>query len=91
MFIWHTSDDDVVDVQHSLKLASSLRTHNIQFELHIFPSGFHGLGLAHLHTDISKWAQMSVDWIIKTETLVIQILILLLQKTTSCSRQIMKL
>lgn len=65
MFIWHTSDDNVVDVQHSLKLASALRNHNINFELHIFPSGAHGLGLAQLYTDISKWAQLSVDWILK--------------------------
>ena len=65
MFIWHTSDDNVVDVTHSLKLANSLKENNIKFEMHIFPSGEHGLGLGLLKTDISKWAQLSVDWITK--------------------------
>lgn len=63
-FIWHTSDDSVVDVQHSLKLATALRKNNIKYEMHIFPSGEHGLGLGLIHKDISKWAQLSVDWMI---------------------------
>jgi len=33
--------------------------------MHIFPSGKHVLGLGVLKTDICKWAQLSVDWIIK--------------------------
>lgn len=65
MFIWHTSDDKEVDVSYSLMLASSLRKNNMNFEMHIFPSGEHGLGLGPLKTNISKWAQLSFDWIIK--------------------------
>jgi len=47
------------------KFAESLRKNNINFEMHIFPSGKHVLGLGVLKTDICKWAQLSVDWIIK--------------------------
>ena len=64
MFIWHTSDDNVADVSHSLKLASALRNNNVRYEMHIFPSGEHGLGLAQLERGISKWPQLSVEWIL---------------------------
>ena len=64
MFIWHTSDDSVVDVRQSLALTEALRQQNIPFEMHIFPSGQHGLGLGKLHTDIRKWADLSVEWIL---------------------------
>ena len=65
MFILHTSDDNIVDVSHSLKLAAALRKNGVNFEMHIFPSGEHGLGLALLKKDICKWAELSVEWIIK--------------------------
>lgn len=65
MFIWHTSDDDVVDVSHSLKLAQSLRNNKIKFEMHVFSSGPHGLGLGLLKRDVSKWLEMSTEWMIR--------------------------
>ena len=37
--------------------------HNVPFELHIFPDGHHGLGLAKFYKDISKWPDLSVEWI----------------------------
>ncbi len=49
-FIWHTFPDDCVPVQNSLLLAEAMKKENVPFELHIFPSGGHGLGLA---TDIT--------------------------------------
>lgn len=45
-FLWHTSNDDAVDVQNSLLFATALRQHEVAFEMHIYPSGDHGLGLA---------------------------------------------
>ena len=45
-FLWHTSSDDGVNVQNSLRFASALAQHNVEFELHIYPRGRHGLGLA---------------------------------------------
>ena len=64
MFVWHTSDDAIVDVSHSLRLCNALRKSNIKYELHIFPSGEHGLGLGKLLPDVSQWSELSVKWII---------------------------
>lgn len=49
MFLWHTSDDPSVDVRHSLLLARSLAERHRDFELHVYPQGAHGLGLAEGH------------------------------------------
>ncbi len=55
-FIWHTYTDNVVPVENSLLLASALRKHNVNCELHIFPDGGHGLGLAsELSQDSNGW------------------------------------
>ena len=45
-FFFHTSDDSGVSVKHSLVYASALRDHGVPFEMHIYPHGKHGLGLA---------------------------------------------
>lgn len=45
-FLWHTADDDSVDVQNSLAFASALHQAEIPFELHIYPKGPHGISLA---------------------------------------------
>ena len=72
-FIWHTFDDAAVPVENSLLYASALRKAGINFELHIYPAGPHGLSLANeetwvgrpdlLRPEVSTWAQMSVTWI----------------------------
>lgn len=55
-FIWHTYTDNVVPVENSLLFASALRKHNVNCELHIFPDGGHGLGLAsELSQDSNGW------------------------------------
>lgn len=56
-FIWHTANDEAVPVRNSLELAGALSKNGIYFELHIFPSGHHGLGLATGHEDIQTWTQ----------------------------------
>ena len=63
-FIWHTSDDNVVNVIESLRYGEALRAHKIPFEMHIFPKGPHGLGLANGKKDVEQWADMCADWII---------------------------
>jgi len=45
-FIWHTFADGAVPVENSLLLAKAYRQEGIPFELHIFPTGGHGLALA---------------------------------------------
>lgn len=53
-FIWHTFPDDCVPMENSLLLAEAMKAENIPFELHIFPTGGHGLALANDIT-LSPW------------------------------------
>lgn len=46
VFLWHTVTDDTVPVENSLLLASALQKHKVNFEMHLYPSGCHGLSLA---------------------------------------------
>ncbi len=45
-FLWHTATDKGVPVQNSLLMATALAIHHIPFEIHVYPTGVHGLGLA---------------------------------------------
>ena len=63
-FIWHTAEDDCVPVQNSLLLAGALAAKGVPFELHVFPEGPHGLGLAPENPDVARWAPMCQRWLI---------------------------
>ena len=45
-FIWHTSTDGVVDVKGTYRFAARLSELGAAVEMHIYPVGGHGLGLA---------------------------------------------
>ena len=62
-FIWHTASDSVVPVENSLLLSSALAAKGVPFELHIFPEGKHGLGLAQNDPVLSQWAGLCVRWL----------------------------
>lgn len=63
VFMWHTSEDDCVDVNNSLELARALRKKKIPFELHVFPHGGHGMGLAEENKSVGQWAGLLVNWL----------------------------
>lgn len=42
-FLWTTSEDNDVPPVNALKYAEALAEHNIKFELHVYPHGWHGL------------------------------------------------
>jgi acetyl esterase/lipase len=63
LFMWHTAEDAAVPVENSLNMALALRKKQIPFELHIFPYGHHGLGLAPQHPEVARWAELSVRWL----------------------------
>ena len=63
-FIWHTSDDGGVNVINSYRYAEALRKQNIPTEMHIFPKGPHGLGLAPSHPHVAQWASLLQNWFI---------------------------
>ena len=45
-FLWHTATDTTVPVQNSLVMAKALANEKVPFEMHVYPTGRHGLGLA---------------------------------------------
>ncbi len=63
-FIWHTADDAVVPVENALILASALSHAGIEFELHVFPKGVHGLGLAATDPVVGQWTSMLQKWLL---------------------------
>lgn len=65
VFLWHTSDDGCVNVRNSLTFCESLRDHGVPFELHVYPHGSHGLGLATEYADISGWSALAADWVLR--------------------------
>lgn len=45
-FIWHTSEDELLDPRNSMHFAEKLYVNAVPFELHIYETGRHGLALA---------------------------------------------
>lgn len=73
-FLWATSQDTLVPVQHSILMANALADHKIPFEMHIFEEGPHGLALAtqasaeaksQIYPDAAKWADLAGCWLEK--------------------------
>lgn len=66
-FVWHTFTDNVVDVRNSLEYAKRLKAVGGNCELHIFPEGNHGFGLAlgeeRARIYASKWKNLMLDWL----------------------------
>lgn len=62
-FIWHTAEDNAVDVRNSLRLANALAEKKKLFELHVFPYGSHGLGLAYDTPLASQWSELYINWL----------------------------
>ena len=61
-FLWHTSNDKIVPVENSLFFAAALREHKIPFEMHVYPQGGHGMGLALRYFD---WTDHMLKWLKK--------------------------
>lgn len=62
-FLWHTADDDVVPVDHSLAYTRALGRAGVPAELHVFPHGEHGLGLALDNPGPDQWAELCEKWL----------------------------
>lgn len=62
-FIWHTSNDNIVNVINSYHYGKALREHGVLHEMHIFPSGPHGMGLATDVPYIHKWLDLLGSWL----------------------------
>jgi len=62
-FLWHTADDQAVPVENSIMFAKMLSQFKVPFEMHIFPHGRHGLGLAEEQENIAVWSSLAVAWL----------------------------
>jgi acetyl esterase/lipase len=61
-FLFHTAADQAVMVENSLLFASALSAHQVPFELHVFPNGPHGVGLALDDPVLSAWPRLCAAW-----------------------------
>ncbi|WP_138750861.1 alpha/beta hydrolase [Paenibacillus sinopodophylli] len=62
-FLWHTADDKAVPVENSLLFALALSKHKVPFDLHIYESGPHGMGLATENDHVGAWKSSCVEWL----------------------------
>lgn len=63
IFVWHTLDDETVNINHTLLLAARCRELGVPLEAHIFPTGYHGMGLAETDAHIHQWAGLCEKWL----------------------------
>ncbi len=73
-FLWATSEDTLVPVQHTLLMAKALADGHIPFEVHVFENGPHGLStatqsaagaLSQVRPDVAAWLPMCDTWLKK--------------------------
>ena len=74
-FLWHTVTDDCVPVENSLLFFEALHKYKVPVELHLYPTGGHGLSLANEETshedggciqpECKSWMELACTWIRK--------------------------
>jgi dipeptidyl aminopeptidase/acylaminoacyl peptidase len=62
-FLWHTGEDEVVAVEHTLLVAEALSGQGVPFETHVYVHGRHGLGLAEGEGRASGWTVECEGWL----------------------------
>lgn len=67
-FLVHTSEDEIVPVENSLKMACALSAVKIPFELHILPKGVHGMSVCNEEVGSlceynGRWVEWSIKWL----------------------------
>lgn len=65
-FIWHTFSDELVSVKNTLEYAAALKDAGVNAEIHIYPQGRHGLGLANEEgreeKHVAQWGNALMRW-----------------------------
>lgn len=62
-FLIHATDDDVVTVENSLLYYQALKVNKVPTEMHIYPAGGHGFGLANGNKSLESWPSLMIEWI----------------------------
>ena len=75
VFMWHTMSDESVNVLNTLSYARALKERGVSCEMHLFPNGKHGLGLADeealqlreenrkIGQHVNSWNGILVNWL----------------------------
>lgn len=63
VFIWHCEPDNGVPVENSEDFASAMDKAKVPYEMHIYKTGAHGLGLAKDNEEVSKWFPDCIKWL----------------------------
>lgn len=63
-FLLHCSDDQTVPVKNSLVFYEALQKEKVEAEMHIFPKGGHGFGLAIGKGHLENWTDNLYQWIL---------------------------
>ena len=61
-FIFHTTNDNAVPVENSVRFYLALRKAKVPVEMHLFESGPHGVGMALNDPSLSQWPQLLMTW-----------------------------
>ncbi len=61
-FILHATDDTTVPVENSLLYYQGLKKNKVPVEMHIFPTGGHGFGLALGKGALENWPSLLLNW-----------------------------
>jgi acetyl esterase/lipase len=62
-FILHMMDDQVVPVENSLRFYEALRKADVPTEMHLYPAGGHGFGLAIGRGHLASWPDRLIEWL----------------------------
>jgi acetyl esterase/lipase len=62
-FLVHAMDDKTVPVENSLLFFQALKNKAVSGELHVYPKGGHGFGLANTKGALASWTDRLIDWL----------------------------
>lgn len=66
-FIFFTEDDKAVPLENGLMMAAALRNAKVPYEMHIYETGRHGVGLAKDNPWLKTWPALLENWLRKRE------------------------
>ena len=62
-FIWHTFEDELVNVINVYVYAEKLKKIGVSTELHVFPKGVHGKNLSNADPYVGQWKSLFENWL----------------------------
>lgn len=62
-FLIHAGDDNAVPVENSLLFYQALKDKKVETEMHVYPAGGHGFGLAVGMGYLQTWTDRLADWL----------------------------